>query len=123
MSGSVVIVDDEPLQRWQLIDALSDLDLEIYEAGDGGTAVEVIRNHQPGLVIMDIRMPGVDGVGAVEQIRDMTDPPKIILMTGDPESLQSANERRPEVFAIVEKPIPLRLLRRFVMESLGIRPR
>lgn len=120
---SIVIVDDEALQRWQLIDALSDLSIDVYEAGDGHTAVEIIKNRRPALVIMDIRMPGLDGVAAVEAIQGMHKKPKIILMTGDPESLQSANEKRPDVFAIIEKPIPLRLVRRFVMEALGVRPR
>jgi len=69
---------------------------------------------------MDIRMPVLDGVATVDKLATMGSTVKVILMTGDPTSLRAAYERRPEVFTIIEKPIPLRVLRRFVIEALGL---
>lgn len=119
---SILVVDDEKLQRDQLVDSLSDLDVVIFQAGNGEEALEIIEAYMPGLVIMDIRMPVLNGVEAVDQISRSGSDIKIILMTGDPTSLQAAYERRPNVFTIIEKPIPLRILRRFVIEALELSP-
>lgn len=117
---SVLIVDDEELQRNQLVDCLSDLDVSIFQAGNGAEALEIIDNQVPSLVIMDIRMPVMDGVTTVDELSHRNGEMKIILMTGDPTSLQAAYKRRPDVFTIIEKPLPLRVLRRFVIEALGL---
>ena len=117
---SILVVDDEKLQRDQLVDSLSDLEVSIYQAGNGEEALEIIASHVPNLVIMDIRMPILDGVGAVDKLADTDSDVKIILMTGDPTSLRAAYKRRPDVFTIIEKPIPLRVLRRFVIEALEL---
>jgi two-component system response regulator AtoC len=117
---SILVVDDEKLQRDQLVDSSSDLEVSIYQAGNGEEALEIIASHVPNLVIMDIRMPILDGVGAVDKLADTDSDVKIILMTGDPTSLRAAYKRRPDVFTIIEKPIPLRVLRRFVIEALEL---
>ena len=117
---SILVVDDEKLQRDQLVDCLSDLDVGIFQAGNGEEALEVIDAHMPKLVIMDIRMPVLDGVGTVDRLASIGSDIKIILMTGDPTSLRAAYERRPNVFTIIETPIPLRMLRRFVIEALEL---
>jgi len=117
---SVLIVDDEKLQRNQLVDCLSDLDVVIFQAGNGAEALEIIDDQVPSLVIMDIRMPVMDGVETVDALSHHDGDMKIILMTGDPTSLEAAYKRRPDVFTIIEKPLPLRVLRRFVIEALGL---
>ena len=53
------------------------------------------------LVIMDIRMPMLYGVGAVDKLADTDSDVKIILMTGDPTSLRAAYKRCPDVFTII----------------------
>lgn len=108
---SILVVDNEKLQREQLAERFSDLSVGIFQAGNGQEALEVIEAHMPELVIMDIRMPVLDGVQAVDKLANAGNKTKIILMTGDPDSLREAYDRRPDVFTIIEKPIPLRVLR------------
>mgnify|MGYP006100107019 FL=1 len=98
---SILVVDDEKLQRDQLVDSSSDLEVSIYQAGNGEEALEIIASHLPNLVIMDIRMPILDGVGAVDKLADTDSDVKIILMTGDPTSLRAAYKRCPDVFTII----------------------
>ena len=70
MSLSVLVVDDEPLAREGLRMLLAeDADItEIREARNGGEAVEAIRGAPPGLVLLDVQMPEMDGFGVVREI-------------------------------------------------------
>jgi DNA-binding LytR/AlgR family response regulator len=71
-----VLADDERLMREQLRARLSEVwpDLEIVaEAKNGLEAVELVRQHRPDLVFLDIRMPGLTGVDAARQIAQMGD--------------------------------------------------
>ncbi|MCH7230241.1 response regulator transcription factor [Glycomyces sp. L485] len=66
----VMLVDDQRLVRAGFASILGDEDdIEIVaEANDGGEAMELIRRHRPDVVLMDIRMPGVDGLEATDRI-------------------------------------------------------
>ncbi len=79
----VLCVDDHPLVRKGIASILNneaDMDL-VAEAGNGSDAVELFRRHQPDVTLMDLRMPGVDGIGAVKQIRAEFAGAKIIALT------------------------------------------
>lgn len=118
MSQTVLIVDDDPAQRHEIVTCLGDLGIRTAQAEDGATAVEMVRALRPAVVIMDIRMPRLNGVDAVHRIRGHT-ATKIILVSGDPESLYRANTSHLDVLTVIEKPIPLRSLSRFVLKALG----
>ncbi len=79
----VLLVDDEQLVRSGLRMILqSSGDIEVVaEAADGAQAVEQVRLHRPDVVLMDIRMPTMDGLAATRQITALPDPPKIIMLT------------------------------------------
>lgn len=78
---TVVLADDEALLRKALA-ALLTLEGEITvvaEAHDGESAVLATLRHRPDVLVIDLEMPGVDGLGAVEQIR-RTRPDQVVLM-------------------------------------------
>lgn len=65
----VVIAEDEALIRMDLAEMLTEQGYEVVgEAGEGQTAVDLAREHRPDLVMMDVQMPGVDGITAASQI-------------------------------------------------------
>jgi DNA-binding NarL/FixJ family response regulator len=79
----VVVVDDEPMVCAHLRTILSAADdLEVVgEAHDGAAAVEAVMRSRPDVVLMDLRMPGVDGLTAIERIGKLSDPPAVVALT------------------------------------------
>jgi DNA-binding NarL/FixJ family response regulator len=78
-----VLVDDEQLVRSGLrmiLESAGDIEV-VGEAGDGGGAVDQVRLHRPEVVLMDIRMPAMDGLAATRELTALPDPPRIILTT------------------------------------------
>ena len=70
MSISVLLADDQPLLRRgfrMILEAEGDLTV-VAEAGDGEEAADLARRHEPDVVLMDIRMPGTDGIEATRRI-------------------------------------------------------
>jgi DNA-binding NarL/FixJ family response regulator len=83
MSIRLLLVDDEDLVRFGLrtiLDLTDDIDV-VGEASDGAQAVSAARALRPEVVMMDIRMPRVDGLAATRQILDQPDPPKVVILT------------------------------------------
>src|SRR5262245_3628953 len=57
-------------------------DLEVVdEAHDGAAAVQAVQRNRPDVVLMDLRMPGVDGLTAIERINQLPDPPAVVALT------------------------------------------
>ncbi|MFF2964571.1 response regulator [Streptomyces sp. NPDC057963] len=79
----VVVVDDEPMVCVFLRTILGSAhDIEVVdEAHDGAAGVEAVRHSRPDVVLMDLRMPGMDGLTAIERINELADPPNIVVLT------------------------------------------
>lgn len=79
----VLVADDDPVVRFGLRMMLSGAhDLRVVaEASDGAEAVELARLHSPDVVLMDIRMPGTDGLTATETLRSQPDAPQVMMLT------------------------------------------
>jgi DNA-binding NarL/FixJ family response regulator len=84
MNLSVVVVDDEPLIRSGLraiINAEDDLTV-VGEAGDGAEVLPLVRRTGADVVLMDVRMPAVDGIQATRLLLDSLDPaPRVLVVT------------------------------------------
>jgi DNA-binding NarL/FixJ family response regulator len=82
----VLLVDDQPLLRTGfklILEAEADITV-VGEAGDGAAAVELTRSLMPDVVLMDIRMPGVDGIEATRRIvreQAATHDPRVLILT------------------------------------------
>lgn len=84
MTIGVLLVDDEELVRTGLraiLDAQPDLEV-VGEAADGAEVMPLVRRLRPDVVLMDVRMPAIDGIQATRQlIRTMTEPPRVLVIT------------------------------------------
>ena len=84
MSLSAVIVDDEQLARDELAYLLKNIgDVDVVAQGKNGVeAVNLIREHNPDLLFLDVQMPGLDGFGVIKKLLDKKVPlPKIVFAT------------------------------------------
>ena len=89
----VLLVDDQPLVRAGLKMILGPADgFEIVgECGDGAAALAAVEKLRPDVVVMDVRMKGMDGVEATRRLRELPDaPPVLILTTFDDDEVLSA---------------------------------
>jgi DNA-binding NarL/FixJ family response regulator len=79
----VVVVDDEPMVCAHLRTILgSDPGIEVVdEAYDGAAGVDAVVRSRPDVVLMDLRMPGVDGITAIERISKLDSPPVVVVLT------------------------------------------
>ena len=80
---SVLLVDDEALVRAGLrmiLETAEDLTV-VGDAGDGRAAIAAVDRYRPDVVLMDIRMPRLDGLSATAAIRSGADPPSVIVLT------------------------------------------
>lgn len=91
-AARIVIADDEPLIRIDLRENLEGLGYEVIgEAADGRHAVELARKLRPDLVIMDIRMPEMDGIAALRVLTEENVAPVLLLTAySDRELIQQA---------------------------------
>jgi signal transduction histidine kinase/DNA-binding response OmpR family regulator len=79
----ILVVDDEPYNRKLLSSLLQPFEVEVYEASDGEEACELARHIPFDLILMDIRMPKMNGVDATKQIKAMkTNVPIVALSAG-----------------------------------------
>ncbi|MFI0371197.1 response regulator [Actinomadura sp. 1N219] len=80
---TVLLVDDEPMVCAHLrtiLGAADDVQV-VGEAHDGAAGVEAVVRYRPHVVLMDLRMPGVDGLAAIERIAALRSPPAVVALT------------------------------------------
>jgi DNA-binding response OmpR family regulator len=77
--ATVLVVDDEPIVRDVVVRYLRREGYETLEAGDGVQAQELLREHEPSLVVLDLMLPGMDGLQLCQWIRTRSELPVIML--------------------------------------------
>lgn len=75
----VVVAEDDAIIRMDLREMLEEESYEVFEAGDGASALTLTRDHRPDLVILDVKMPVMDGITAAQHIADESLAPVVIL--------------------------------------------
>ena len=112
MTMRIAIVDDEPLARVRLRGQVEDAALGevVAEASNGADAIRLVETHQPDVVLLDIRMPGMDGLETARHMMRLPTPPAIVFTTAYDEHALAAFEANAIDYLL--KPIRATRLRR-----------
>jgi DNA-binding NtrC family response regulator len=102
---TILIVDDDRALRRALATSLSDLGHEAAEAGDGEAALAWLSRHHADAVLLDLRMPGMDGMDVLRCIRASPNPPPVAVLTAVPTSDNTIEAMRLGAADHLAKPI------------------
>jgi CheY-like chemotaxis protein len=117
----VLVADDRATSRELVRVALEHSGYLVYEAADGGEALNSARDLRPDLIILDLHMPGLDGFGVIQEIRRDPQLSAIPVMALTASAMQGDRERALAVgfSSYLAKPIHLSNLRKEVARLLG----
>jgi DNA-binding response OmpR family regulator len=101
--GHVLVVDDEGDIRALVRELLQRAGHDVIEAADGTEALRVFYAEQPDLVVLDVSMPGLDGWGTLERIRELSDVP-VVMLTARAAELEKVRGLRGGADDYVTKP-------------------
>jgi DNA-binding response OmpR family regulator len=82
-TNQILIVDDESDVRELLSKFLTRRGYAVSSVGDGEAAIEAIRESHPDIVLLDIRLPKIDGISVLQRLRDESEEVAIITMSGN----------------------------------------
>lgn len=115
----MLVVDDDPLQRNEIVEFLKNQGVhQVLSEDNGFAAFHQIKKSEPRVVVMDMKMPGLDEIHVSRLVSNLEFQPKVILMSGYPDYVYKAHQEDANIFAVIEKPVPLKALARFIAEAL-----
>ncbi|MBN1930314.1 MAG: sigma-54-dependent Fis family transcriptional regulator [Desulfobacterales bacterium] len=107
MFPSILIVDDEPSILQSLSGILSDEGFEIMTAANGYEALKIIDAESPDLVLLDIWMPGIDGIETLKEINQNNPLIQVIIITGHGTIETAVKATKLGAFDFIEKPLSI----------------
>ena len=107
---SVLIVDDDSGMAETLADILSVFGYAVTTASSAVTAVRVVTQTRPDLVLMDVRMPGLSGVEALKTMKALAPQLAVIMMTAFARDDLAEEARRAAALAVLPKPLDMERL-------------
>lgn len=116
---AILVVDDDPIQCDELATYLRKKGHFVFTAYDGFSALTMIKNLKPAVVLLDINMPNMSGTKISRVATNLDFRTTIVLMSGFPNCIYEANHQECGAFAVLDKPLPLRNLDRFLSSLTG----
>lgn len=94
MSGKLLIVDDQFGIRILLNEVFNKEGYQTFQAANGLQALEVVKEHSPDLVLLDMKIPGMDGIEILKRMKKIEPDIKVIIMTayGELDMIQEAKD-------------------------------
>jgi two-component system nitrogen regulation response regulator NtrX len=107
MFPTLLIVDDEPTIISSLKGLLSDEGFEVLTAANGYECLKLIENESPDLVLLDIWMPGIDGIETLKEIKKANPSLPVIMVSGHGTIETAVTATKHGAFSFIEKPISI----------------
>ena len=120
--GKILIIDDEQIVHESIIDVLEDEGYEIFSAFNGEEGLTLYSSHKPSLIILDLRMPGMNGIQFLEKLVVKPDDPfSVIVLTGhgDVEDMEKTYDLG--IRSFLRKPFDIKELRKLVSSCINLK--
>ncbi|MGE5380973.1 MAG: sigma-54-dependent transcriptional regulator, partial [Methylocystaceae bacterium] len=116
----ILVIDDEENMRWALKKALTKDGYQVITASDAGQGLELIKKHQPDLVLSDVKMPGMDGMELLNTIRAENPELPVIMVTGFGSIELAVEAMKAGAADFILKPFDIETVKLSVQRALGI---
>src|SRR5215469_9661441 len=114
----ILIVDDERLVRWSLRQKCEEWGYQVVEAVSGDPGLRLAQTESPDLVLLDVRMPDINGIQVLEQIKKAQDSPPVIMITADPQLDDVKSALKLGAYDFIGKPLDFEELRVTIQNAL-----
>jgi two-component system, NtrC family, response regulator AtoC len=118
LSEKVLIVDDEKLVRWSLRQKCEEWGYQVSEAENGTDGLRLARNESPDLVLLDVRLPDMNGLQVLQRLKLAGDARAVIMITADPQLEDVKHSLKQGAYDFIGKPIDYDELRVAVKNAL-----
>jgi DNA-binding NtrC family response regulator len=120
MPKVILVVDDEKTIRWSLGEALKEEGYDVVDADNGKTGVEQFKTKSPDLVLLDLRLPGEDGISVLKRIKTIDPTVPVIMMTAYGEVETAVEAMKRGAYDFVLKPFALEKLKVTIKNALEV---
>ena len=121
MKSHILVVDDEPVARQSLTDILRLEGYTVNSVPNGQAAVEYVRTHPVELMIVDLRMPGMDGLEVVQVVNQVSPETEVVLLTAFGTTESAIQALRLRIHDYLLKPAPPAAVMNSVKKGLARR--
>ena len=104
-NNKILVIDDEESIRILLRISLAHKGFEVLTAEDGGKGIEVFKQERPPIVITDIKMPGIDGLEVLKEVKEVDPDTRVIVITGHGDMESAIESLKFEASDFINKPI------------------
>jgi len=122
VNKTILVVDDEDDVRESVREVLRDEGYRVVDTADGTQVLELIRQERPELVLLDIWMPQVDGIGLLKKIKSQEPDLNVVMVSGHGNIHTAVTATKFGAFDFIEKPVSLEGLLSTVQRALGEMP-
>jgi UDP-3-O-[3-hydroxymyristoyl] N-acetylglucosamine deacetylase len=119
---TILVVDDEDKVRESVKEVLTDEGYRVLDTADTTRVLELIEAEQPGLVLLDIWMPEIDGIGLLKEIKSKKPMTNVVMISGHGNIHTAVTATKFGAFDFIEKPVSLDGLLHTVQRALGELP-
>lgn len=122
-SFTVLLVDDEEEYTQTLSERLQMRDIDASVVHDGAQALAAIEQNEPDVLLLDLRMPGIDGIEVLRRVKKNTPQVEVIVLTGHGSTRDRELAMELGAFAYLEKPVGIRKLTSVLQDAVSKRRR
>ena len=116
---TILVVDDEEGVRESVREVLSDEGYRVVDTADGSRVIDLIKQEKPGLVLLDVWMPEIDGIGLLKEIKVHEPNLNVVMVSGHGNIHMAVTATKFGAFDFIEKPVSLDGLLLTVRRALG----